>query len=113
MKVIIAGSRDFNDYQKMVATIAESGFEITEVVSGCARGADTMGATWALERGIPVKTFPASWNLFGKRAGHERNVKMAEYAEALIAFPIGESRGTRHMINEAMKRKLKIYVKEG
>ena len=113
MKVIIAGSRDFDDYHKLTAAIAESGFDITEVVSGCAKGADMLGERWARDRNIPVRQFIADWQLFGKSAGPRRNDRMAEYAEALIAFPIGESRGTRNMIQEAMARKLKVYVKEG
>lgn len=112
MKVIIAGSRNFNDYQAMIATIHESGFDVTEVVSGKASGADTLGERYALERKIPVKEFPALWDLYGKGAGPIRNGQMADYAEALIAFPIGESRGTRNMIAQAMAKGLKVYVKE-
>ena len=67
MKVIIAGSRDCEDYVSLLVAIHLSHFEITEVVSGCARGADKMGERWAEEHGIPVKRFPADWNKYGKK----------------------------------------------
>jgi hypothetical protein len=100
MKTIIAGSRDFNDFDYMKAYLATipPWIEITEVVSGCAQGADTLGEKWAELKRIPVKRFPAEWERLGKRAGPIRNAEMGIYAEGLIAFWDGKSRGTQHMI---------------
>lgn len=115
MKVIIAGSRHFADAGKMAEAIKSTGLHIhiTEVVSGCARGADTLGEKWASQfYDIKVKRFPADWDRYGKRAGFMRNGEMAAYAEALIAFPIGKSRGTRDMIRQAKKYGLSVFVVE-
>ena len=107
-RVIIAGSRDFSDYDvlKSYADVKLSNIsrrDSIEVVSGCARGADTLGERYAEERGYGIKKFPADWNRYGKSAGYLRNVEMAEYADALIAFWDGKSKGTEHMICIAKK----------
>jgi hypothetical protein len=110
MKTIVAGSRGVEDYAVVELAIQKSGFDITEVISGCARGVDKLGEQWADERKIPVKIFPAEWDLYGRRAGAIRNCNMAKYAEGLVAVWDGESRGTEHMIKEATRRGLKVYV---
>jgi hypothetical protein len=111
MKVIIAGSRDIFDYDIVKKAIEESKFEITEVVSGNARGVDSLGERWAYEHKIPVKRFPADWDKHGKAAGPIRNSEMANYSEALIAIWDGSSRGTNNMIDIAKKKNLKVFVK--
>jgi len=112
VRVIIAGSRRYTDYAELVAGIEASGFTITEVVSGGARGADELGERWAKENGIPIKRFEADWDGLGKRAGHVRNGEMAAYAEALIAFPLQDSPGTRDMIEQATQAGLFVYAHE-
>ena len=112
MKVIIAGGRNFNDYNKL----RESCDNIlvnqkdVEIVSGTAAGADTLGERYAQEKGYEVKKFPAQWDLYGKSAGYKRNQQMAEYADGLIAFWDGKSKGTKHMIDIANKMGLKVRV---
>lgn len=122
MKVIIAGSRDigstvYNGRRIQTCSISaiddaveESGFSITEVVSGCAFGVDKLGEVWAETNDIPIKKFPADWDLHGRKAGYVRNSQMADYADALIAVWDGKSRGTANMIELAKKKGLKIYV---
>ena len=110
MKVVIAGSREGVSYSDVKTAIEESGFVITEVVSGTARGVDRLGEQWANKNNITVKPFPADWNTYGKRAGYLRNTQMADYADALIAVWDGESRGTKHMIEEAKRKGLEWFV---
>lgn len=98
MKVIIAGSRTVTDFRFVYQAANESGFEITEVVSGGAPGVDTLGEEFAADLDVPLKVFPAEWEKLGKSAGPIRNRHMAEYADALIAIWDGESRGTKNMI---------------
>jgi hypothetical protein len=112
MRVIIAGSRDFLDYEVLKKAMVESGFDVTEVVSGCARGADKLGERWAEEMGIPIARYPADWNRYGNAAGPRRNDEMAKNADALVAFPTRDSRGTRDMIRRARVRGLKWKVVE-
>jgi hypothetical protein len=107
-KYIIAGSRDFTDFELLERVLNE--FEISEIVCGGARGADLLGKEYAEKYNIPVKMFPADWERYGKGAGHRRNLEMAEYADVLIAFWDGNSTGTAHMIKEAHRRKLYTAV---
>lgn len=116
MKTIIAGSRTFTDYDLLDILLSthsavEGGWIITEVVSGHAPGADTLGERWAAGNDLPVRVFPADWNTYGKVAGHIRNGQMADYADALIAFWDGESRGTANMILQAHRKGLRVIVR--
>lgn len=129
MKVIIAGSRHIINYWALLEAIQESGFTITEVISGTARGPDKMGEKWALIENIPIKSFPAQWgdlarpgavirhNDYGKpfdaKAGLWRNELMADYADSLIVLWDGKSAGTKHMIGEMKKRGKPVYVHSG
>src|ERR1700723_1533055 len=113
MKTIVAGSREITDYQIVAKAIKDSGFEITELVSGaCKRGVDPLGEKYAFLNDIPVKRFPADWSNqnLGKGAGALRNRQMAAYAEALICVWDGVSPGTFNMICEAKLKGLKVFV---
>ena len=110
MKVIIAGKRNFYQYDTLLRAIRESKFEITELVSGGAPGVDTISIVWARENNIPIKLFKADWQAHGKSAGPIRNQQMAEYGEALIALWDYNSTGTKNMIEQATKKGLKIFV---
>lgn len=109
MKVIIAGSRTFKN-DELLWKVMKEFKDVSEVLCGGARGADERGQLWAYEHGIPVKMFIPDWDRFGKAAGMKRNIQMAEYADALIAFWDGESPGTKNMIAEATKRGLNVTV---
>lgn len=99
MKVIIAGGRDFDNYDYLSETMKNLNIIVSEVVCGGARGADSLGEKWAQINGIPVKYFPADWDGLGNYAGHARNRQMAEYADFLVAFWDGKSKGTQNMIS--------------
>ena len=112
MKVVIAGPREFDRLLLVVWAVEESGFEITEVVSGGAEGIDLMGERWAKRHGIPIKPFyvePEDWGRYGKRAGHLRNQRMAEYADALILIWDGWSPGSANMRGHAVRMGLPMY----
>lgn len=105
-QVIIAGGRYFSNYDllKERCDFFFQNRRPTAIVCGEARGADSLGKQYAKENSIPVMSFPADWDKYGKRAGYIRNEEMADNADALIAFWDGQSRGTRNMI-EIAKRK--------
>ncbi len=124
MRCIICGPRNCYDYDLVVEAIEKSGFEITEVVSGCAKGVDSLGEKWAERNGIPVKQFKPDWknieaegavirkNKYGEynaRAGGDRNQKMADYGEACIAIDHGTN-GTQDMIVKATKGGLLMFL---
>lgn len=125
IKVIIAGSRSIKDYKLVKEAIKKSGFEISCVVSGTAQGVDKFGEAWAQENNIPIVKFPAKWKeihvqgakikdgaygQYNALAGLWRNEEMAKYAEALIAVMNEDTSGTKHMIEQAEKYGLKVFV---
>ena len=122
LRIIIAGSRDFNDYEllkKEVLNILKQNNrpkDNVKIISGTARGADTLGERFAEEFGLEVKRFPADWDGLGKRAGYVRNSEMAKYSVQddndgmLIAFWDGTSKGTKNMIDLANKYGLEVHV---
>lgn len=112
MRLIIAGSRDITDYDLIVEKldVILSAYMPDEVVSGGARGVDSLGEQWAIAHQIPIKRFPADWRQYGKSAGYKRNVEMAAYATHLVAFWNGQSRGTKHMIDIAHERNLRVRI---
>ena len=116
IKVIIAGTRDFNDYSFLKKNLdyflqgINPNNEEIEIVSGNARGADKLGERYAKEHNLPVKLFPANWDKYGKRAGYLRNQEMANYSDVLIAFWDEKSKGTKHMIDIAKKQDLTVIV---
>lgn len=114
-KVIIAGSREFNDFnflkQKLDYLLQNVTDEI-EIVSGCARGADLLGEQYAKERGYTIKKFPADWEKHKKAAGYIRNKEMGEYANACVVFWMNKSKGSQHMIDIAKSLNLKLRVYE-
>lgn len=110
MRTIIAGSRDIEDYELVCKVIQESGFEITEVVTGMARGVDLLAERWGYENDVNIQRFYAKWNEYGKMAGKIRNMAMAAEADACICVWDGMSPGTRHMIETAKAKGLKLYV---
>jgi len=128
LKTIIAGSRDIYDARIIISAIMESGFDITEVVSGTCHGVDRVGEHYAKLKGIPIKRMPAEWSdvkvkgaiikinkynhKYNVAAGPQRNAKMAEYADALIAIWDGKSKGTQGMIRLAQDKGLKVFIKE-
>ena len=112
MKVIIAGGRDFTDYEylKKTCDVILYGIKSVVIVSGKANGADKLGEKYAHEKQHVVKSFPAFWDVYGKSAGYKRNEQMAHYADCLIAFWDGQSRGTKHMIDIAKTKGMSVYV---
>jgi hypothetical protein len=114
-KLIIAGSRDFNDYEFLktkLSFLLQYVKEEVEIVSGKAKGADLLGERFAKEHGLKIKEFPADWDNFGKRAGYIRNEDMAMYANACVVFWKNKSKGSGHMISLAKKYNLKLRIYE-
>lgn len=125
-RVIIAGSRDFRDYEylkKMMNIILSKVNDEIVIVSGTATGADFLGEHYARERGFKIMRYPAPWNevdgkpkneigtrsdgyAYWKKAGHVRNMQMAENADACVVFRIKMSSGSTDMIKIAENKKL-------
>lgn len=112
MIVGIVGSRDFTNYRALEKFILShlSLSQITGVVSGGARGADTLAEQFADRHNLPVKVYPADWKKFGKAAGIIRNDDIVKDSDVLFAFPLKGSVGTFDSIRKAYKKKIKVYV---
>lgn len=104
MKLIIAGSRDFSPTPEEIDAVFDDFLfvkgDVTEVVSGCARGGDWSGERWAERNEVPVQRFPADWNRHGKIAGFVRNEQMAQYADAAFVFWRNQSAGSANMVTQ-------------
>jgi hypothetical protein len=111
MKVIVAGSRGISDPNAVADAIEQSGWDITEIVSGGAAGVDLLGEAFARFAKIEIKQFIPDWRKYGKRAGPLRNKDMAKYADGLIAIWDGQSRGTKNMIDEMQALKKPVIVR--
>ena len=114
-KVIIAGSRTFDDCllleDVMDNVLKEKRLTHTiTIISGTANGADKLGEIYAGNWDYALERYPADWAKYGKSAGYKRNQLMATKADALVAFSVGNSRGTAHMIDIAIKGGLDVRV---
>ena len=121
MKLAIVGSRTFTDKAFMMKQLMEWKVEYGSdlaVVSGGAKGADSIAESLAWFMDIPVIIYKPDWKKFGKQAGYLRNVKIVEAADALLAFygPEGESKGTAHSVSLARQKGIPVsifYQQEG
>lgn len=130
MKLIIAGSRTITDYNLLKKAMKDSNAisKVKEIVSGGAKGVDTLGERWAKEHKVKLTVMKAKWNdlkapgavidvrpgtedgYYNSRAGLQRNEDMGRYADALLALWDGKSTGTAHMIDFMKKLGKKVYV---
>lgn len=114
MNLIVAGGRDFNDYERLSALLfefAEKHYDCAiTIVSGMARGADKLALEFCRHENVECIEMPADWDRYGKRAGYLRNEAMADISHAVIAFWDGQSRGTKHMIDIATDKGLIVQV---
>ena len=125
IKVIIAGSRNFYDYDivedAVVSYFISHGIlkENVEIISGGARGADKLGEQLAKSYELKLTVFPVQWDTYGKAAGMIRNQEMANYATKdsdkaiLFAFWDGQSRGTKGMIDIARRCEMEVIINGG
>lgn len=116
--VIICGSRDFENYELLKEKcnnilsrkLIDPDTKVV-IVSGCARGADSLGERYAAEIGLEVLKYPADWDKYGKKAGYLRNKQMAEVSNAVIAFLVpdeNKNKGTKNMVSLAKLSKLLV-----
>ena len=113
MNIAIVGGRDFNDYTLLKESILAyiDGHEKPEnIVSGGAKGADTLAAQFAAEMGIPLLVFKPDYQKYGRGATLVRNTQIIENAEVVFAFWDGHSKGTKDSIKKAEKLEKELYI---
>ena len=112
MKLAIIGSRTFNDYyaaeQVFLKEFREQ--DITEIVSGGAKGADLIGKDIAVNFKLKYKEFLPDWQKFGRSAGFRRNQDIIDYCDLVLAFWDGKSKGTANSIDIATRQGKKVIT---
>lgn len=114
MILAIVGSREICDMEvlkkalKMIPELES----VTEIVSGGAKGMDSLARKYAKENDLKLTEFLPEYNLYGKSAPLRRNTRIIEYADIVLAVPKGASRGTRDGITKAESLGKPLYVFE-
>ncbi len=108
MKIAIIGSRNLH-VENLGEYIPK---ETTEIVSGGAKGIDTDAENFAKENGIKTVIFLPDYSRYGRGAPIVRNKQIVDYADEVIAFWDGKSRGTMSVIEYCKKRDKMIMVIE-
>lgn len=108
-RILIAGSRDYPDYGAVRAFIRSlpSG---TVVVSGGARGVDSIAEYNARRAGLTVEVYHPDWKTLGNRAGYVRNAQMVNVADRVVCFWDRQSKGTKHTIDLAREKNRPLLV---
>lgn len=104
-KLAVVGSRSITDYSFIKRLLDRKLDSIECIISGGARGVDTLAERWANENRIPIKVFPADWDRWGKRAGYIRNETIIKECDICLAIWDGQSKGTLHSVNLCKKYK--------
>ena len=111
VKLAIVGSRSFDNYELLVEKIKELiPVPIKMIVSGGAKGADSLGERYAEENDIPTKIFKPNWGKYGRSAGFKRNIDIVMESDIVIAFWDGLSRGTKHSIDQSLRLGKQLYI---
>ena len=116
-RVIIAGGRDFENYEYMCEKLNDLFYNSTnfekrdiKIISGMAKGADTFAIRYADEHNLTKILFPANWKLYPRATSFLRNEDMLSIATHLIAFWDGKSSGTKHTIDIAQEKGIPVWV---
>ena len=106
MKVAVIGSRN----QRVDNLGKYLPDDVTEIVSGGARGVDTCAREYALANKIKLTEFLPEYDKYGRGAPLRRNITIIEYADLVLAFWDGSSRGTKYVIDNCKKRGIPVEV---
>lgn len=118
MRVLVCGGRDYDDHERINSTLDRMYGPLsdgdnyrtsqTTIITGGARGVDTLANNWAVRAGCNTQVFPAKWEVHGKAAGPIRNRQMLHEGkpDIVVAFPGG--RGTKDMVRVAAIAGVKV-----
>lgn len=120
MKTIVCGNNAFTDCEQLEIAMRTCGFRISEVVTSsqgsiCSetrtiKGVEKLAEAWAANNGVEVKVFDRAMEKIGLDSSQERIDRMFKYADALVAVWDRQCLGVYHMIEEASKSGLKVFV---
>lgn len=112
MKILVCGGRDYTDYDRLEDELnllwrVHGDFTI---ISGMARGADSLAVRYAEQYDCPLEKFPAQWDVHGRSAGPIRNQQMLDEGKPDLVVACPGGRGTEHM--KRIARKAGVEVQE-
>ena len=108
MRVGVIGTRYFNDYDLVCSTLDKLKTRVECIVSGGAKGADSLAEKWAKSNEIKTIIYKPDWSL-GKRAAALRNIKIVESSDIIIAFWDGISKGTKMTMDMAKNAEKPVF----
>ena len=106
MKVAVIGSRNLT-VTNLENYLPEN---VTEIISGGARGIDSCARAYALAHGIPLREFLPNYEEFGRSAPLKRNLEIIDHADCVLAFWDGKSRGTKYVIDVCRERNVPLRI---
>ncbi len=106
MRVAVIGSRNLS-IENLGDYLPE---EVSEIVSGGARGVDISARKYAQTHGIKLTEFLPDYEKYGRSAPLKRNIKIIENSDLTLAFWDGKSRGTKFVIDNCKKRGVPVIV---
>lgn len=110
MKVAIIGSRSFTDYERLEKRLSSINVVIDVIVSGGAKGADSLAVDYAKSHGIELVEFLPEYNKYGRAATIVRNRQIVDASDAVIAFWDGTSKGTKNSLDYARKKNKQVVI---
>ena len=115
MVLAVSGSRTFDDWDEFSKIMRRwikrynGGKFPAELVTGGAKGADSLAMRWANENKIKLTVIRPDWNTYGKAAGILRNGDIVEACTHLVAFHKGICKGTRDAVEKAHRKGKLVY----
>lgn len=108
MKVAVVGSRtlEISNLEKYLPP------DVTEIISGGAKGIDQCARDWAIAHNVPLVEFLPEYERYGKYAPRRRNMLIVDRADFVIAFWDGESRGTFDAMFHCWRHHIPIEIYE-
>ncbi len=110
VKLAVVGGRDFSNYTLLKETLDQCQYKISCIVSGGAKGADSLGMRYAAENAIETLIFKPDWKQYGRGAGIIRNRTIVDNCDLVYAFWDGSSKGTKNTIDYAIKIEKSVNV---
>jgi len=110
MRIAIVGSRTFKNYNLLTDIMHRFTGEISNIISGGAKGADSLGEEYANFWQIKFTVFRPNWTRHGKSAGFVRNQQIVNACDMVIAFWDGISKGTKDTIDKARVAKKPTFI---
>ena len=106
--IAVIGSRTFADYDLLEETLVH--YQISKLISGGAKGADSLAERYATNHCIELVVFKPDWKKYGRGAGPIRNRDIVDAADLVIAFWDGKSKGTKSALDYAQQKNKQVII---